>query len=190
MFYCKFGKCNKGDKCPYIHDPSKVAVCRKFLQGKCQDEKCPLSHKLSSKDQSMPVCWFFLRGVCTNENCPYSHVKVSPDAEVCEAFLKGFCPAGSACKLLHTDECPAFKLTGSCPRGEQCKLKHKQPLKRKKKAGEAKPGRAKKRKVPVLRRQEERESDKVEGTDAALELQSGPIRPKLGPPSASPAGPE
>ena len=23
------GKCNKGDECPYIHDPDKIAVCTK-----------------------------------------------------------------------------------------------------------------------------------------------------------------
>ena len=27
MYYNRFGKCNRGDKCPFIHDPDKVAVC-------------------------------------------------------------------------------------------------------------------------------------------------------------------
>ena len=27
MFYNRFGKCNRKDKCPFIHDPEKVAVC-------------------------------------------------------------------------------------------------------------------------------------------------------------------
>ena len=26
------------------------------------------------------------------ENCPYRHVKVNEDADVCEDFLKGYCP--------------------------------------------------------------------------------------------------
>ena len=32
MFFNKFGKCNKKEKgmCPYIHDPEKVAVCRRY----------------------------------------------------------------------------------------------------------------------------------------------------------------
>jgi hypothetical protein len=59
-------------------------VCRKFLQGECQDQACPLQHKLSARDQMMPVCSFFLKGLCTNERCIYSHVKVNPDAEVCK----------------------------------------------------------------------------------------------------------
>jgi hypothetical protein len=48
MFYNKFGKCNKKEKgmCPYIHDPSKVAVCRKFLQSNCHNEHCLLSHQV------------------------------------------------------------------------------------------------------------------------------------------------
>ena len=48
MFFNKFGKCNKRDNgmCPYIHDPSKVAVCRKFLQANCHNEKCLLSHQV------------------------------------------------------------------------------------------------------------------------------------------------
>lgn len=27
MYYNRFGKCNRGNSCPYIHDPDKVAVC-------------------------------------------------------------------------------------------------------------------------------------------------------------------
>ncbi len=51
MFFNKFGKCNKKEKgvCPYIHDPEKVAVCRKFLAGNCFNQNCLLSHKV-------PIC--------------------------------------------------------------------------------------------------------------------------------------
>ena len=42
----------------------------------------------------MPVCSFFLRGVCTKDNCPYVHVSVGKDAEVCQDFLRGYCPSG------------------------------------------------------------------------------------------------
>ncbi|OBS76658.1 hypothetical protein A6R68_16897 [Neotoma lepida] len=27
MYYNRFGRCNRGERCPYIHDPEKVAVC-------------------------------------------------------------------------------------------------------------------------------------------------------------------
>lgn len=87
MFFNRFGRCNNGDKCTYIHDPSKVAVCTKFLKGLCADADCPFSHKVD-KDK-MPVCYHFLNSFCKNENCPYSHVKVNSGASVCQDFLKG-----------------------------------------------------------------------------------------------------
>ncbi|KAJ1393794.1 Zinc finger, CCCH-type [Sesbania bispinosa] len=47
QFFTRFGKCNKGGgKCPYIHDPSKIAVCTKFLNGLCSTPKCKLTHKV------------------------------------------------------------------------------------------------------------------------------------------------
>lgn len=46
----------------------------------------------------MPVCSYFLKGICSNSNCPYSHVYVSRKAEVCQDFLKGYCPMGEKVK--------------------------------------------------------------------------------------------
>lgn len=47
QFFTRFGKCNKDDgKCPYIHDPSKIAVCTKFLNGLCSNPNCKLTHKV------------------------------------------------------------------------------------------------------------------------------------------------
>ncbi len=89
------------DTCPFIHDKDKVAICKQFLRGACADDKCPLSHSVANKEKKMPVCYHFLRGMCTNDSCPYSHVYVSPEAEVCKDFLKGYCPAGSKCTLRH-----------------------------------------------------------------------------------------
>ena len=42
----------------------------------------------------MPVCSYFLRGVCTKDDCPYLHVYVGENAEICQDFVKGFCPNG------------------------------------------------------------------------------------------------
>lgn len=47
QFFTRFGKCNKDNgKCPYIHDPSKIAVCTKFLNGSCSDANCKLTHEV------------------------------------------------------------------------------------------------------------------------------------------------
>ncbi|XP_053106184.1 zinc finger CCCH domain-containing protein 3 [Hemicordylus capensis] len=126
MYYNRFGKCNRGESCPYIHDPDKVAVCTRFLRGTCKktDGTCPFSHKVS-KDK-MPVCSYFLKGICNNSDCPYSHVYVSRKAEVCPDFLKGYCPLGEKCKKKHTLVCPDFSKNGVCPKGAQCKLLHPQ----------------------------------------------------------------
>nr|XP_021515579.1 zinc finger CCCH domain-containing protein 3 [Meriones unguiculatus] len=125
MYYNRFGKCNRGERCPYIHDPEKVAVCTRFVRGTCKktDGSCPFSHHVSK--EKMPVCSYFLKGICSNSNCPYSHVYVSRKAEVCSDFLKGYCPLGAKCKKKHTLLCPDFARRGVCPRGSQCQLLHR-----------------------------------------------------------------
>ncbi|KAM7075865.1 zinc finger CCCH domain-containing protein 3 [Molossus nigricans] len=125
MYYNRFGRCNRGQHCPYIHDPEKVAVCTRFVRGTCKktDGTCPFSHQVSK--EKMPVCSYFLKGVCSNSSCPYSHVYVSRKAEVCADFLKGYCPLGAKCKKKHTLLCPDFARRGSCPRGAQCQLLHR-----------------------------------------------------------------
>lgn len=30
MFYNRFGRCSRGDKCPYAHDPKRVSICPRF----------------------------------------------------------------------------------------------------------------------------------------------------------------
>ncbi|TMS20274.1 Zinc finger CCCH domain-containing protein 3, partial [Larimichthys crocea] len=88
MYYNRFGKCNRGNSCPYIHDPDKVAVCTRFLRGTCKqaDGTCPFSHKVAK--EKMPVCSYFLKGICNNSDCPYSHVYVSRKAECVWVFFR------------------------------------------------------------------------------------------------------
>ena len=49
---------------------------------------------ISQPFDKMPVCSYFLRGVCTKDDCPYLHVYVGENAEICQDFVKGFCPNG------------------------------------------------------------------------------------------------
>ncbi|XP_018414462.1 PREDICTED: zinc finger CCCH domain-containing protein 3 [Nanorana parkeri] len=130
MYYNRFGRCKRGDSCPFIHDPEKVAVCTMFLRGTCKltDGTCQFSHKIS-KDK-MPVCSYFLKGICRRTDCPYSHVYVSRKAEVCQDFLKGYCPMGAKCKKKHTLLCPHYSRSGTCPDGTKCKLQHRQKKRR------------------------------------------------------------
>ncbi|XP_033625561.1 serine/arginine repetitive matrix protein 2-like [Asterias rubens] len=125
MFYNLYGRCKRGNDCPYIHDPEKVAVCTRFLRGTCPktDGSCLFSHKVSK--EKMPVCSYFLRGVCNRDDCPYSHVKVSNKATPCPDFIKGYCPLGEKCKKKHIVRCPDFTLTGKCANGAKCPLLHK-----------------------------------------------------------------
>jgi len=75
-------------------------LSRRFLQGSClKGSECLLSHKVAP--DKMPVCKFFLEGVCARDDCPYRHVKVSADAKVCPAFLRGHCPLGQECRMRH-----------------------------------------------------------------------------------------
>ncbi|KAJ0984390.1 hypothetical protein J5N97_002746 [Dioscorea zingiberensis] len=132
QFFTRFGKCNKnGGKCPYIHDPTKVAICTKFLKGLCSSTNCKLTHKV--QPERMPDCSYFLRGLCTNINCPYRHVNVNPKAVVCEGFLKGYCADGDECCKKHSYVCPVFEATGKCPHGSKCKLHHPKSINKTKK---------------------------------------------------------
>lgn len=119
------GSCSKGPRCRYIHDPSKVAVCKEFLlKGTCPSgDSCDLSHDLSP--QRTPSCLHFAKGSCSNPNCRYSHVRVSPAAPVCRAFgIYGYCDKGSSCNERHVHECPDFSNTGTC-NTKGCKLPHR-----------------------------------------------------------------
>ncbi|XP_031094524.1 uncharacterized protein LOC115998977 [Ipomoea triloba] len=123
QFFTRFGKCNKDNgKCPYIHDPSKIAVCTKFLSGSCSNLDCKLTHKVIP--ERMQDCSYFLQGLCSNESCPYRHVNVNPNSSVCEGFLRGYCSDGNECRKKHTYVCPDFEATGNCPQGSKCKLHH------------------------------------------------------------------
>ncbi|KAJ5555709.1 hypothetical protein N7535_008143 [Penicillium sp. DV-2018c] len=118
------GTCYKGPNCPFIHDPTKVAICKDFLMtGKCAaGTSCDLSHEPSP--HRSPACMHFLRGRCANPECRYSHVRVTPGAPVCRAFATlGYCEKGETCEEKHVHECPDYANTGACDK-KRCKLPH------------------------------------------------------------------
>ncbi|KAH9214449.1 hypothetical protein DL95DRAFT_365560 [Leptodontidium sp. 2 PMI_412] len=118
------GTCSTTD-CPFVHDPSKVAVCKEFVhKGSCPSgDSCDLSHELTP--ERTPTCMHFAKGHCSNDNCRYTHVRVSPSALVCRSFgMYGYCEKGSNCTERHVHECPDFSNTGTCTT-EGCKLLHR-----------------------------------------------------------------
>nr|CAD1831754.1 unnamed protein product [Ananas comosus var. bracteatus] len=123
QFFTRFGHCSKvGEKCPYIHDPAKVAICTRFLRGMCSNTNCKLTHQVLP--ERMPDCSYFLQGLCTNTSCPYRHVKVHSNASICDGFLRGYCADGDECRKKHSYVCPLFESNGECPQGSKCKLHH------------------------------------------------------------------
>ncbi|XP_029824977.2 zinc finger CCCH domain-containing protein 3 [Ixodes scapularis] len=156
MFFNRFGRCNKGASCTYIHDPEKIAVCTRFLRGTCKLSDCPFSHKVAP--EKMPVCSFFLKGRCTSNPCPYRHVKVNAKAEVCRDFaVRGFCTEGIKCKRQHVLVCPEYAANKKCPRGNRCFLAHRdQAAKRKHREKSASP-------VDLEQRDENAEREEDEG---------------------------
>ncbi|KAK9448044.1 uncharacterized protein V1518DRAFT_419526 [Limtongia smithiae] len=126
---CKFftmtGQCARGLSCPYTHSPTHVRICPLFLQGKCKNLACDLSH--TATPNNSPLCVHFQRGYCSNANCKYSHVRPPPDAKICKTFATtGYCDKGAECKERHVFECPEFEATGKCSKAElgKCKLQH------------------------------------------------------------------
>ncbi|PQE04092.1 CCCH zinc finger protein [Rutstroemia sp. NJR-2017a BVV2] len=119
------GTCNKGPRCRYIHDASKVGVCKDFLlKGSCPNgDSCDLSHDLTP--ERTPTCLHFAKGNCSNPDCRYTHVRVSSTALVCRSFgIYGYCEKAATCTERHVHECPDYSNTGTCTT-KGCKLPHR-----------------------------------------------------------------
>ncbi|KAI4501195.1 hypothetical protein M0802_003568 [Mischocyttarus mexicanus] len=125
LFFQRFGYCanQKNGTCSKLHDKKQISVCKKFLQGKCLLDVCPLSHDVGP--EKMPTCKYFLEACCIRDNCPYRHVKVSSSTPICREFLQGYCSKGNECKLRHEHLCPEYDKTGNCNKGKHCPYSHK-----------------------------------------------------------------
>ena len=118
------GCCPKGPNCRYIHDVSKVSLCRQLLsKGTCPEgDSCDLSHEVT--EERTPLCLHFAKGKCINPSCPYVHAQHSQSDPVCRAFgIYGYCDKGAQCPERHVYECPDFSNTGVC-KIKGCKRPH------------------------------------------------------------------
>ncbi|KAL7415800.1 hypothetical protein BDY24DRAFT_439654 [Mrakia frigida] len=128
QFYTKTGRCTNAFSCRFIHDPSKLSICPKFLRSTCPHTptSCPLSH--SSSSHNAPSCVHFqTTGSCrAGSDCLYSHVRVADDAPICGDFVKyGWCEKGQEkCGERHVWECKEWTEKGTCRRKGKCGLRH------------------------------------------------------------------
>jgi len=109
----------------YQHEPLKIAICWKFLQGDCPNtvETCNLSH--DPTPERTPLCVHFAnQGRCNRANCPFPHVRVGRREGICRDFaVLGYCDKGLDCDKQHVRECPDFAEKGACTT-KGCKLPH------------------------------------------------------------------
>ncbi|KZC10597.1 Zinc finger CCCH domain-containing protein 7, partial [Dufourea novaeangliae] len=128
LIFQRFGYCSNHDKgiCLKRHDKKQISLCKKFLQGNCLLDKCPLSHNVGP--EKMPTCKYFLEGCCVRDGCPYRHVKVSSNTPICREFLQGYCAKGQECKQRHENLCPEFEKMEKCSKGKHCPYPHKSQI--------------------------------------------------------------
>lgn len=78
---CRTGKCEQArlGRCRYAHDPSKVAVCVRWLQSKCTDQHCPLQHRRCPS--IMPHCTYYLKACLSacKYACKYAYISMYMD---------------------------------------------------------------------------------------------------------------
>lgn len=90
QFFTRFGKCNKEDgKCLYIHDPSKVAVCTKFLNGLCSNPNCKLTHKVYKVSINLIKCACFYKSCHLICYCIFLMQVIPERMPDCSYFLQG-----------------------------------------------------------------------------------------------------
>lgn len=111
------GKCQK-DRCQFSHDSSKIKPCHHFQNNACtKGEDCDFSHT----KEKMPICKYLAsKGTCINKGCPYKHV-----LKPCGEYEKGFCQYGKQCSLTHVPKklCKNY-MYGFCPDGPECPNAH------------------------------------------------------------------
>jgi len=100
-YFSLSGECIKRDRCPYMHDSSKKAICLNFLANSCQGgASCALSHDPSP--ERMPDCH---REHDEGSDCLYRHPRLKEGAALCRNFSKfGYCKCAENCPYRHDNK--------------------------------------------------------------------------------------
>lgn len=129
-FYTRTGACRRGERCPFVHDPARRALCPGALKPSgciLPAGTCLLSH--TRTPHNTPDCVHFSRtGTCRHgDACMYVHAGRPADAPLCRPFVyAGWCEQGLECERRHAKECPDFREKGACTNAT-CRLAHPTP---------------------------------------------------------------
>ena len=122
--------------CQYFQNHRKREVCTFYFQSICRSGGWKHCKHLHQYDPSrMSVCRFYLNQGCTNPGCLFLHIKDDVmDArqqrelagQSCEMYARGFCRFGAKCSRNHDVRpalCPDY-LAGFCIKGPRCSFGH------------------------------------------------------------------
>ena len=60
MYFNRFGRCSRGDKCVYIHDPDKVSVCTRLVMPSCFPDYCYCVYFMCASMQLLSFYFIFM----------------------------------------------------------------------------------------------------------------------------------
>jgi len=117
--------CPYKEKCPYLHDITKVQLCTLYAENRCKfGASCDFSHHLGVTPPVSKCRNIRNHGICENEFCKYKH-EINP----CQEYEQGYCNLGPSCDKAHVRKklCLNYQY-GFCPNGPKCKDAHPKVL--------------------------------------------------------------
>ena len=115
--------CQNKEKCPNLHDMSKVAPCTLHAEGRCKfGTSCDFSHNLAP---GIISCKNIRKnGICEQESCKKKH-----ELKKCFDYEQGYCFQGPFCAKAQVRKiiCINYQY-GFCANGPKCKDAHPKNL--------------------------------------------------------------
>jgi len=79
----------------------KNQICTHYFRGMCHKGKLECEFLHSGDENYMAICQFFVNGQCTDAHCIYRHPDTKSNNQECNAYKRGFCFKGRACRYKH-----------------------------------------------------------------------------------------